>query len=152
MSVSRLPWAEVETDCSAAYKCTFPSCGRRFSVMSNMRRHSRVHASSTTNPSDWRGASGSDDEESVGTAESGSISGSPRLAMSSGVRRTSPLARMQPTSPGRVPLSPGRMHPYAHARPESPPTRDVAEMGLGQSAALYRLPLVPNPHPHLYYP
>lgn len=27
-----------------AFACPFPGCGRRFSVMSNMRRHSRVHA------------------------------------------------------------------------------------------------------------
>ncbi|KDQ21442.1 hypothetical protein BOTBODRAFT_74507, partial [Botryobasidium botryosum FD-172 SS1] len=26
------------------FLCTFPGCGRPFSVMSNMRRHSRVHA------------------------------------------------------------------------------------------------------------
>ncbi|ORZ01340.1 hypothetical protein BCR43DRAFT_433397, partial [Syncephalastrum racemosum] len=25
------------------YKCPYPSCDRRFSVQSNMRRHARVH-------------------------------------------------------------------------------------------------------------
>jgi hypothetical protein len=38
----------VVTDCnslsfSPAFQCPFPDCGRRFSVMSNMRRHARVH-------------------------------------------------------------------------------------------------------------
>ncbi|KAG8907439.1 hypothetical protein FRB99_004234 [Tulasnella sp. 403] len=31
------------------FKCPFPGCGRRFSVMSNMRRHSRVHSQSRLN-------------------------------------------------------------------------------------------------------
>ncbi|KAH7338140.1 hypothetical protein B0J17DRAFT_660932 [Rhizoctonia solani] len=117
------------------YQCTFPSCGRRFSVMSNMRRHSRVHNQSSpgtagANLSEWR----SDDEEESISSASASACGSPSLV---GVRRTSPLAQTSP-----------RMHPYPRSPSMgmsiSPPTRDIADMGLGSSAALYRLPLVPH--------
>ncbi|CAE6453740.1 unnamed protein product [Rhizoctonia solani] len=117
------------------YKCTFPSCGRRFSVMSNMRRHSRVHNQSSpggpgASLSEWR----SDDEEGSVSSASASACGSPSLV---GVRRTSPLAQTSP-----------RMHPYARSPSMgmsiSPPTREIADMGLGTSAALYRLPLVPH--------
>ncbi|CAE6511679.1 unnamed protein product [Rhizoctonia solani] len=117
------------------YRCTFPSCGRRFSVMSNMRRHSRVHSQSSPGTgaklSEWR----SDDEEESVSSTSASACGSPSLM---GVRRTSPLAQTSP-----------RMHPYARSPSMgmsiSPPIREIADMGLGSSAALYRLPLVP-PH------
>ncbi|KAJ1305311.1 hypothetical protein OPQ81_000333 [Rhizoctonia solani] len=116
------------------YQCTFPSCGRRFSVMSNMRRHSRVHnqppGAPGANLSEWR----SDDEEGSVSSASASACGSPSLV---GVRRTSPLAQTSP-----------RMHPYARSPSMgmsiSPPTREIADMGLGTSAALYRLPLVPH--------
>ncbi|KAG8750574.1 hypothetical protein FRC12_012826, partial [Ceratobasidium sp. 428] len=132
------------------YKCSFPSCGRRFSVMSNMRRHSRVHAhqsvpSSTNSASGlqpdntpWRGVSvsGSEDDDeggaSVSGAESSSVGGSPQMRMVGGggrsQRRSSPLARM---------------HPYAHAL-ESPRRVEGGDpSGMGQSA-LFRLPLVPH--------
>lgn len=131
---------------SLAYKCSFPSCGRRFSVMSNMRRHSRVHAhpaqsatakAGTVAEDEWQGSD--DDDEGVSTngsvsAAESSVGGSPRMRMvgGAGVRRSSPLARM---------------HPYAHARPDSPSGQDADEgggNGMGQSAALYRLPLVPH--------
>ncbi|CAE6458018.1 unnamed protein product [Rhizoctonia solani] len=117
------------------YKCTFPSCGRRFSVMSNMRRHSRVHNQTSpgghgANLSEWR----SDDEEGSVSSASASACGSPSLV---GVRRTSPLAQTSP-----------RIHPYARSPSMgmsiSPPTREIGDMGLGTSAALYRLPLVPH--------
>ncbi|CUA73171.1 hypothetical protein RSOLAG22IIIB_05171 [Rhizoctonia solani] len=116
------------------YQCTFPSCGRRFSVMSNMRRHSRVHNQSSpgtgANLSEWR----SDDEEGSVSSASASACGSPSLV---GVRRTSPLAQTSP-----------RMHPYARSPSMgmsiSPPTREIGDMALGSSAALYRLPLVPH--------
>ncbi|KAG8740493.1 hypothetical protein FRC10_004259 [Ceratobasidium sp. 414] len=122
------------------YKCSFPSCGRRFSVMSNMRRHSRVHAhqsapSAGLQPTEaWRGVSvsGSEDDDEGGASASGaesSMSESPRMRMAGGggARRSSPLARM---------------HPYAHARPESPRGQGE-DPGMGQSA-LFRLPLVPH--------
>ncbi|CAE6460434.1 hypothetical protein ACGC1H_005984 [Rhizoctonia solani] len=116
------------------YQCTFPSCGRRFSVMSNMRRHSRVHNQSSPGTGahlpEWR----SDDEEESISSASASVCGSPSLV---GVRRTSPLAQTSP-----------RIHPYARSPSMgmsiSPPSRDMADMGLGSSAALYRLPLVPH--------
>jgi hypothetical protein len=107
--------------------------------MSNMRRHSRVHAHQSADASkrvaedEWRGGvSGSEDEDeglsasgSISAAES-SVSDSPR--MRTALRRSSPLSRM---------------HPYAHARPESPSVM-VREDELGPTAALYRLPLVPH--------
>ncbi|CAE6487249.1 unnamed protein product [Rhizoctonia solani] len=113
------------------YQCAFPSCGRRFSVMSNMRRHSRVHNQSPgANLPEWR----SDDEEGSVSSASASACGSPSLV---GVRRSSPLAQTSP-----------RMHPYARSPSMgmsiSPPSRELADMGLGSSAALYRLPLVPH--------
>ncbi|KAG9101726.1 hypothetical protein FRC06_002692 [Ceratobasidium sp. 370] len=123
------------------YKCSFPSCGRRFSVMSNMRRHSRVHAhqsapSTSLQPTEaWRGVSvsGSEDDDEGGASASGaesSMSESPRMRMvgGGGARRSSPLARM---------------HPYAHARPDSPRREQGEDPGMGQSA-LFRLPLVPH--------
>jgi hypothetical protein len=45
--------------CGAAFTCTFEGCGRSFSVLSNMRRHARVHTSA---PDHFR--EGSSDEES----------------------------------------------------------------------------------------
>ncbi|CAE7182408.1 unnamed protein product [Rhizoctonia solani] len=116
------------------YQCTFPSCGRRFSVMSNMRRHSRVHSQSSpgtgVNLSEWR----SDDEEGSVSSNGASACGSPSLV---GARRTSPLAQTSPS-----------IHPYARSpslgMSISPPTREIADMGFGSSAALYRLPLVPH--------
>lgn len=123
-----------------AYKCSYPSCGRRFSVMSNMRRHSRVHAHPSQSAAAKAGAAeddwqGSDDESTNGSVsvEESSVGGSPRMRMvsGSGMRRSSPLARM---------------HPYAQR--ESPSGQDADERGrdngMGQSAALYRLPLVPH--------
>ncbi|QRV93360.1 C2H2 zinc finger [Ceratobasidium sp. AG-Ba] len=118
------------------YKCSFPSCGRKFSVMSNMRRHSRVHAhqSSTSAPQPqdtaWRGVSvsGSEDDEELDLRSESSVGGSPRMRGVGGngtVRRSSPLARM---------------HPYA--------VREVSPAGGGGAgeaqSALFRLPLVPH--------
>ena len=109
--------------------------------MSNMRRHSRVHAHPAQSAASKAGAAeddwqGSDDEStngSVSAAES-SVGGSPRMRMVSGgsgtgMRRSSPLARM---------------HPYAHAQGRESPSDERGGNGLGQSAALYRLPLVPH--------
>lgn len=105
--------------------------------MSNMRRHSRVHAHPSQSAAAKAGApedewQGSDDESTNGSVsvEESSAGGSPRMRMVSGggMRRSSPLARM---------------HPYAQRESSSGQDAD-RDNGMGQSAALYRLPLVPH--------
>lgn len=53
------------------YPCTFPGCGRCFSVLSNMRRHARVHAQSRHHDTRRQRGQGGDDDDDLDDDEGG---------------------------------------------------------------------------------
>jgi hypothetical protein len=127
---------------SPAFQCPFPDCSRRFSVMSNMRRHARVHTNAVVDTLTERerplqaGASGANPDTSShdmptargpgwrGGLTHGSIScrgrsssfsgpGSPNdIEMEMAEERESPSA-FSPSDPGRS----AHTQPIAHIPP-----------------------------------
>ena len=100
---------------SPAFQCPFPDCGRRFSVMSNMRRHARVHTNALVDtPTDGEGAhhqaaGASGANPSTCTSSSSSQETSVSLSRGSGSGRRAGL----PTTRGSIASSRGRSSSFS---------------------------------------
>ncbi|KAJ1958585.1 hypothetical protein GGI12_004694 [Dipsacomyces acuminosporus] len=139
------------------YECTWDSCGKRFSVMSNLRRHQRIHERQRAKfASMQQGGSGQQSQGAGSQGESSSDSGSATpLAVSTGLMIHSAVAPGTPTVSG---TSPGT--PLAHHMLPPPPPLTPSMANPGSSIDMQtplahhstghapHQPHILAPHPH----
>ncbi|KAJ2713922.1 hypothetical protein H4S00_005299 [Coemansia sp. D1744] len=138
------------------YECTWDGCGKRFSVMSNLRRHQRIHERQHTKLAGMHHSHQSKQlakpDSSPGDGESTSGSTTPlasQLLHSAGAMSTPLMSHhmMQPQMPNFAHAPPPQMQipaPFAH--PQSP--MDQSPMVLHSSHALAHHHMMTAPHPH----
>lgn len=105
-----------------AFTCSFEGCGRSFSVLSNMRRHARVH-SSMSHPVEDSSDEDSDEHRDVSVAPPSPPADTARLSPYTTAPRLEPSIALNPFERRRGETSASRIH----SRPASASSGDTRQ-------------------------